>query len=277
MEPRIVNHLQNKRIEFDRDTLENILGVNNEGLRVYEVKSIPTIGDFMYDKPSVMPSPLALEGLGFLILLVYGLISSTPDYGRVSSTSRLATVWFLHPVAPADAVSLVCLNAPIVSGWPIWRFCVLYLCTAVDVALDMSGVLLAEDFFVYCGLFVAALCSLSLPSFTWTAGIPLWLYAGCLLHLFKLQLGGLLHFLSWHRIVLVYALPCLFRCYAVNSLPRLAGLAGGVVRIRPAVFSMYSADFQFLFMGSLFPFCIYVLPTWGLSMFMYLCSCFGQC
>ena len=50
MEPRIVNHLQNKRIEFDRDTLENILGVNNEGLRVYEVKSIPTIGDFVYDK-----------------------------------------------------------------------------------------------------------------------------------------------------------------------------------------------------------------------------------
>lgn len=40
MEPRIVNHLQNKRIEFDRDTLKNILGVNNEGLRVYEVKSV---------------------------------------------------------------------------------------------------------------------------------------------------------------------------------------------------------------------------------------------
>ncbi|KAJ6874312.1 hypothetical protein NC651_032961 [Populus alba x Populus x berolinensis] len=115
-----------------------------------------------------MPSPLALDGLGFLILLVYGLISSTPDYGRVSSPSWLATVWFLHPVAPADAVSLVCLYAPIVSGWPIWL--VLGSCTAVDVALDMSGVLLAEDFFVYCGLFVAALCSLRLPLFTWTVG-----------------------------------------------------------------------------------------------------------
>ncbi|KAJ6979488.1 hypothetical protein NC653_027594 [Populus alba x Populus x berolinensis] len=113
-----------------------------------------------------MPSPLALDGLGFLILLVYGLISSTPDYGRVSSPFWLATVWFLHPVAPADAVSLVCLYAPIVSGW-------LVLCSssiAVDVALDMSGVLLVEDFFVYCGLFVAALCSLRLPSFTWTVG-----------------------------------------------------------------------------------------------------------
>ncbi|KAL3576435.1 hypothetical protein D5086_021718 [Populus alba] len=122
-----------------------------------------------------MPSPLALDGLGFLILLVYGLISSTPDYGRVSSPFWLGNFGWVHCFDWAEwmfsllllyVACLVCLYAPIVSGW-------LVLCSssiAVDVALDMSGVLLVEDFFVYCGLFVAALCSLRLPSFTWTVG-----------------------------------------------------------------------------------------------------------
>nr|TKR91518.1 hypothetical protein D5086_0000222100 [Populus alba] len=105
-----------------------------------------------------MPSPLALDGLGFLILLVYGLISSTPDYGRVSSPFWLGNFGWVH-----------CFD------WAEWMFSLLLLyvaCSsiAVDVALDMSGVLLVEDFFVYCGLFVAALCSLRLPSFTWTVG-----------------------------------------------------------------------------------------------------------
>jgi hypothetical protein len=50
MEPRIVSHLQNKWIEFDCNTLGNILGINNEGPRLYKVKIIATIGDFMYDE-----------------------------------------------------------------------------------------------------------------------------------------------------------------------------------------------------------------------------------
>jgi hypothetical protein len=35
---RITSHLQNIQIELDCDTLGNILGINNEGHRVYEVK-----------------------------------------------------------------------------------------------------------------------------------------------------------------------------------------------------------------------------------------------
>jgi len=50
MEPRIASHLQNIRIELDCDTLGNILGINSEGHRVYEVKIIPIIGDFVYDE-----------------------------------------------------------------------------------------------------------------------------------------------------------------------------------------------------------------------------------
>ncbi|KAJ6856768.1 hypothetical protein NC651_038440 [Populus alba x Populus x berolinensis] len=55
-----------------------------------------------------------------------------------------------HDVPFAPFVDLVCLNALIVSGWPIWLvLCNMMLrsCTTVDVALDMSGVLLAEDVF----------------------------------------------------------------------------------------------------------------------------------
>jgi hypothetical protein len=50
IEPGIVSHLQNKLIEFDCDTLWNILAISNEGPRLFKVKIIPTIGDFMYDK-----------------------------------------------------------------------------------------------------------------------------------------------------------------------------------------------------------------------------------
>jgi hypothetical protein len=45
MESRIVSSLQNKHIEFDCDTLTKLLGIYNEGPRVLEVKSIPTIED----------------------------------------------------------------------------------------------------------------------------------------------------------------------------------------------------------------------------------------
>jgi len=42
--------LINKLIEFDCETLDNILGISNEGPRVFEVKIIPTTVDFMYDE-----------------------------------------------------------------------------------------------------------------------------------------------------------------------------------------------------------------------------------
>ena len=45
MESGIVSSLQNKHIEFDCDTLTKLLGIYNEGPRVLEVKSIPTIED----------------------------------------------------------------------------------------------------------------------------------------------------------------------------------------------------------------------------------------
>jgi len=50
LEPRIFSHLQNKCIEFDCETLDNILGISNEEPRVFEVKIILTIVDFMYDE-----------------------------------------------------------------------------------------------------------------------------------------------------------------------------------------------------------------------------------
>jgi len=44
----IVNSLQNKHIEFDCNTLAKILGISNEGPRMFEVKVIPTIERFTY-------------------------------------------------------------------------------------------------------------------------------------------------------------------------------------------------------------------------------------
>jgi len=48
VEPMIVNSLQNKHIEFDCNTLAKILGISNEGPRMFEVKVIPTIERFTY-------------------------------------------------------------------------------------------------------------------------------------------------------------------------------------------------------------------------------------
>jgi sulfopyruvate decarboxylase TPP-binding subunit len=43
VESRIVNSLQDKHIEFDCQILTDILGISNEGPRVFEIKIIPTI------------------------------------------------------------------------------------------------------------------------------------------------------------------------------------------------------------------------------------------
>ena len=48
VEPMIVNSLQNKHIEFNCDILAKILGISNEGPRVFKVKVIPTIEGFTY-------------------------------------------------------------------------------------------------------------------------------------------------------------------------------------------------------------------------------------
>lgn len=50
LEPRICSHLQNKHIEIDCETLDNILGISNEEPSVFEVKIIPIKVDFMYDE-----------------------------------------------------------------------------------------------------------------------------------------------------------------------------------------------------------------------------------
>jgi hypothetical protein len=43
VESRIVSSLQDKHIEFDCQILTDILGISNEGPRVFEIKIIPTI------------------------------------------------------------------------------------------------------------------------------------------------------------------------------------------------------------------------------------------
>ena len=54
VEPRIASSLLNKHIEFDCETLGNILGISKEGPKVFEVQIIPTIGDFEYDEALIM-------------------------------------------------------------------------------------------------------------------------------------------------------------------------------------------------------------------------------
>ena len=54
MEPRIVSSLLNKYIEFDCETLGNILGISKKGSKVFEVKIISIIGDFGYDEVVIM-------------------------------------------------------------------------------------------------------------------------------------------------------------------------------------------------------------------------------
>ena len=54
VEPRIASSLLNKHIEFDCKTLGNILEISKEGPKVFEVKIIPTIGDFGYDEAVIM-------------------------------------------------------------------------------------------------------------------------------------------------------------------------------------------------------------------------------
>jgi hypothetical protein len=54
VEPRIASSLLNKHIEFDCETLGNILGISKEGPKVFEVQIIPTIGDFEYDEAVIM-------------------------------------------------------------------------------------------------------------------------------------------------------------------------------------------------------------------------------
>jgi hypothetical protein len=54
MESMFVGSLQNKHIEFDCDTLTKILSIYNEGPRVFDVNSIPTIKGFTYDEVAVL-------------------------------------------------------------------------------------------------------------------------------------------------------------------------------------------------------------------------------
>jgi len=54
VEPRITSSLLNKHIEFDCETLGNILRISKEGPKVFEVQIIPTIGDFEYDEAVIM-------------------------------------------------------------------------------------------------------------------------------------------------------------------------------------------------------------------------------
>jgi len=53
-EPRIMSSLQNKAIEFNCEILANILGISNDGPHVFEMKIIPTIKGFLYDKVEIM-------------------------------------------------------------------------------------------------------------------------------------------------------------------------------------------------------------------------------
>jgi hypothetical protein len=53
-EPRIISILQNKAIEFNCEILANILGISNDGPHVFEMKIIPTIEKFLYDKVEIM-------------------------------------------------------------------------------------------------------------------------------------------------------------------------------------------------------------------------------
>jgi hypothetical protein len=50
VEPKTVSSLQDKHIEFGCQTLTDILGISNERPRVIEMKSIPIIDGFVYDK-----------------------------------------------------------------------------------------------------------------------------------------------------------------------------------------------------------------------------------
>jgi hypothetical protein len=49
IEPRIINSLQNKAIEFNCVILANILNIINEWPHVFKKKIIPTIKGFVYD------------------------------------------------------------------------------------------------------------------------------------------------------------------------------------------------------------------------------------
>ena len=54
MKPRIVSSLQDKLIEFDYDTLANILGISNEGPIVFKIKIIPIIDGFVYNEAIIL-------------------------------------------------------------------------------------------------------------------------------------------------------------------------------------------------------------------------------
>ena len=49
VEPRIISTLQENPIEFNCAVLADILGISNDGPRVFEIKIIPTIEGFIYD------------------------------------------------------------------------------------------------------------------------------------------------------------------------------------------------------------------------------------
>ena len=54
MKLRIISNIQNKRIKFNYAMLANILGINNEGSKVFKIKIIPTIEGFGNDKVIIL-------------------------------------------------------------------------------------------------------------------------------------------------------------------------------------------------------------------------------
>jgi hypothetical protein len=54
IELRIMSNFQNKLIEFNYEILANILGISNDRPHVFEMKIIPTIEGFLYDKVEIM-------------------------------------------------------------------------------------------------------------------------------------------------------------------------------------------------------------------------------